>query len=240
MFIVVALILMNTTSGGQLIPSSQAMQSSSVPSNTSLSANALKVYIIYSFVGGPSPNAENEKIRLHLGMMLYPADVQEYGGDYTGVEFWRVKMDDIQRTAFTSANPKVGVVYTRHGFCGKVITDEYTKAQILEDAQLLYHEDLQLSQSHNQNVSEVDNPLSEIFNGTNIGLALGAGTIYQKDAPSDLKVVSWAPNLPSGKIESYAYDPEGGGEATIYIIENGIDGRNTVMAVDQPTSKYYC
>ena len=125
MFIIVALILMNTHSGGQLIPSSQAMQISSVPSNTSLSANALKVYVIYSFVGGPSPDAENEKIRLHLGMMLYPADVQEYGGDYTGVEFWRVKMNDIQRTALTSANPKVGVVYAKQGHCEEVIADEH-------------------------------------------------------------------------------------------------------------------
>ena len=115
-----------------------------------------------------------------------------------------------------------------------------TKAQIHEDTQLLYHEDLQLSQSPNQNASELDHSLSDNFNGTNFSFDLSATTIYQRDAPSDLKVVSWAPDLRSGKIESYAYDPEGGGEATIYIIENGIDGRNTVMAIDQLTSKYYC
>lgn len=57
-------------------------------------------------------------------MLLGPADVQEYGGDYTGVEFWRVKMNDMQRTAFKSANPLVGVIFTWKAFCGMAIADE--------------------------------------------------------------------------------------------------------------------
>lgn len=98
--IIVALNLLNT--------SSQAFEQLPAPSNTLLSTNALKVYVIYSFVEGLSAHSENEEIRLHLGMILAPADVQEYGGDYTGVEFWRVKMSDFQRTAFGSAIPRVG------------------------------------------------------------------------------------------------------------------------------------
>lgn len=41
-------------------------------------------------------------------MMLPSADLQEYGGVYTGVEFWRAKMNDVQYTAFISAIPTVG------------------------------------------------------------------------------------------------------------------------------------
>ena len=103
-----------------------------------------------------------------------------------------------------------------------------TKAQILENTQLLYHEDLSLSQDSNGTIS--DRYQTSVFsNVTDIGNNLGAETIYQMDAPSDLKVVSWAPNLPSRIPKSYAYDPEGGGEATIYLIENGIDGGNRVI-----------
>ena len=75
--------------------------------NVSASSNAFKEYVIYSFVEGDSANDQNEEIRAHLGMMLAPVNVQEYGGDYTGVEFWHVKMSDMQRASFSSVNPKV-------------------------------------------------------------------------------------------------------------------------------------
>ena len=103
------------------------------------------------------------------------------------------------------------------------------KTQVFEDTQLFYHEDLQISENHNQNVSHPDQFLSEITKGADLGLGLGAETVYQSDAPSDLKVVSWSPNVPLGKTKSYAYDPEGGGEAVVYIIENGIDSRKHVI-----------
>lgn len=103
------------------------------------------------------------------------------------------------------------------------------KAQIHENTQLLYHEDLQLSRNHDQNVSDPNQFLPELSNGTTVRPDLGAATIYQVDAPSDLKVVSWAPDVSFGRTRSYAYDPENGGEAIIYVIENGIDGRNSVI-----------
>ena len=106
--LLVALQLLSALSSGQLVvPSSQGSPTQSSPSNETLSSNALREYVIYSVVDGPSRDTDNERIRLHLGMILALADVQEYGGEYTGVEFWRVKMSDMQRTAFASANPKV-------------------------------------------------------------------------------------------------------------------------------------
>ena len=106
--LLVALQLLNALSSGQLVvPSAQETPEQSAPSNESFSSNALKDYVIYSVVDDPSRDHDNEMIRLHLGMILAPADVQEYGGEYTGVEFWRVKMSDMQRTAFATANPKV-------------------------------------------------------------------------------------------------------------------------------------
>ena len=111
--VIIALILLNTPSDGQLIPSSQVLQTQSLPSNTVLASNSLKEYVIYSVIEGPSQESDNERIRLHLGMILAPLDVQEYGGYYTGVEFWRVTMNDMQRTAFVSANPKVCSISTR-------------------------------------------------------------------------------------------------------------------------------
>ena len=106
--LLLALQLLNALSCGQLVvPSLQGSSEQSAPSNKSLSSNDIKEYVIYSVVDGPSPDADNERIRLHLGMILAPAYVQEYGGQYTGVEFWRVRMSDMQRTAFASANPKV-------------------------------------------------------------------------------------------------------------------------------------
>lgn len=124
-FIIITLILMNSTSNGQLIASSQVPQVSSVPFNTSLSTNALKDYVIYSVVAGPSPSSENEKIRSHLEMILAPALLQEYGGDYTGVEFWRAKMSDLQRAVFARACPRVRLMFTRGVFHKNVVADEH-------------------------------------------------------------------------------------------------------------------
>ena len=116
LFIVVVLILLNVPSNGQLIETSSASQESSVPSQSSLSTNALKYYVIYSVVEGPSPASENENIRSHLEMILAPAYLQEYGGDYTGVEFWCAKMSDLQRAILVRAFPRVRLPFTRGVF----------------------------------------------------------------------------------------------------------------------------
>ncbi len=107
------------------------------------------------------------------------------------------------------------------------------KVQIHDNVEFfLYHEDLRLLQNLTRSVSDPhpDWLPSNLSNGTNAEYRLGTGTIYQSDAPLDLKVVSWAPGVPSAKLRSYAYDPKSGGESTIYIIDNGIDGRNRVTA----------
>ena len=98
------LLLFSTSASGIIPP---GLDGSLSLYNASASSNALKEYVIYSFVEGTSANDQNEEIRAHLGMMLAPAHVQEYGGDYTGVEFWHVKMSDVQRVSFSSVNPKV-------------------------------------------------------------------------------------------------------------------------------------
>lgn len=103
--IVALVVLLNTFSSGQLVPSPHGSSNQKLPSNTS--SDAIKEYVIYSIVEGPSPDSDNERVRLHLGMILAPTVVQEYGGEYTGVEFWRVIMSDTQRAAFMSANPRV-------------------------------------------------------------------------------------------------------------------------------------
>lgn len=104
------------------------------------------------------------------------------------------------------------------------------KVQIYENAQLLYHGDAQLVQDQGQNVSKSDRSPFGLSNATSEGLGLGAGTIYQPDAPPDLKVVSWAPSVQFDKVKYYAYDPETSGESIIYVIENGIDGSNRVVS----------
>ena len=105
-----------------------------------------------------------------------------------------------------------------------------TKAQVHENAPFLYHEDFRQSENPNQNASEPVQPLwpSIIHNGASVDSGLGAETIYQSDAPSDLKVVSWAPGVPFDRTKAYAYDPGNGGDSIIYVIENGIDGHNRV------------
>ena len=98
------LLLFTISASGVVLP---GLDGSLSLYNTPASSNALKDYVIYSFVEGSSANDQNEEIRAHLGMMLAPVNVQEYGGDYTGVEFWHVKMSDMQRVSFSSVNPKV-------------------------------------------------------------------------------------------------------------------------------------
>ena len=104
----VAFLLLIKLSTCQLVPSSQNSTRQTTSSNETFPSNALKEYVIYSIVEGPSQDSDNERIRLHLEMLLAPVYVEEYGGDHTGVEFWHVKMNDLQRTAFVIANPKVG------------------------------------------------------------------------------------------------------------------------------------
>ena len=106
------------------------------------------------------------------------------------------------------------------------------KVQIYENTQFLYHEP-QFNEDYNQNGSNPDQSNSEVFNATNLELHVGDGIVYQPDAPSDLKVISQAPGVPLGKTKSYAYDPQNGAEAVIYMIENGIDGRKSVITQTQ-------
>lgn len=225
----VALQLLNALSNSQLVvPSLQGSPAQSSPSNESSSSNALKEYVIYSVVDGPSPDDDNEKVRLHLAMLLAPADVQEYGGGYTGVDFWHVKMSDMQRTAFASANPKVCPI----SLCGlRLLTNG--QPQIHENRQFLYHEDLiRWGQNLDQNVSHPEMSLYATRSEVSIDSdSSTARTVYQSDAPPDLKVVSWAPNVPFSKSKSYAYDPAGGGESSVYVIENGIVGFNRVNKI---------
>ena len=77
-------------------------------------------------------------------------------------------------------------------------------------------------------------------NGVNVDSDDSASrTVYQSDAPADLKVVSWASNVPFAKSKYYAYDPAGGGESSVYIIENGVVGFNRVnMSIDLHARAY--
>ena len=102
-----------------------------------------------------------------------------------------------------------------------------TKPQVHENRQILYRAGPRLPQTLDQDVSDPEGSLSAVHNKTDVNSGLSAGTIYQNDAPSDLKVVSWAPRVPFGKTKSYAYDP-GSGQSVIYLIENGVDGSNRV------------
>ena len=104
LLVLLTLHLFSTSASGVVLP---GLDGSLSLYNASASSNALKEYVIYSFVEGTSAHDKNEAIRAHLGMMLAPVNVQEYGGDYTGVEFWHVKMNDMQRASFSSVNPKV-------------------------------------------------------------------------------------------------------------------------------------
>ena len=103
------------------------------------------------------------------------------------------------------------------------------EVQIYENTQFLYHEGSGFEDDHNQNGSNAKQSDSEVLNISNPDLHVGDGIVYQSDAPSDLKVISWAPGVPLGKTKAYAYDPLNGGEAVIYMIENGIDGRDSVI-----------
>ena len=102
--------------------------------------------------------------------------------------------------------------------------------QIHENKQFLYHEDL-VGQTQNlsQNGSRPGMSPFALSNGVNLDSDISAArTVYQSDAPSDLKVVSWAPSVPFLKSKSYAYEPADGGQSSLYIIENGIVGSNRV------------
>ena len=55
------------------------------------------------------------------------------------------------------------------------------------------------------------------------------GTAYQKDPPKDLKVVSWPPGKQDQDLNYYAYERSGGKNVMLYVIEEGIDLRNSVI-----------
>ena len=104
------------------------------------------------------------------------------------------------------------------------------KPQVHQNWQFLYHEDLfGLPQNLSQNVSRPELSLGTPRDGINVETGISAArTVYQSDAPSDLKVVSWAPDVPFRRSKSYAYDPASGAESIVYVIENGIEGANRV------------
>ena len=116
---------------------------------------------------------------------------------------------------------------TYHGSFSPSLT--VIEVQIYENTQFLYHEGSQFEDDHIQNGSNPDQSSPEVLSFTNPALNERDGIVYQSDAPSDLKVISWAPGVPLGKTKAYAFDPRNGGKAVIYMIENGIDGRDSVI-----------
>lgn len=56
--------------------------------------------------------------------------------------------------------------------------------------------------------------------------------VYQDDAPTDLKVVSWAEgkDFDDNNLNYYAYDKTGGQDSVLYVLENGVDLNNNVSA----------
>ena len=108
------------------------------------------------------------------------------------------------------------------------------KAQIYENGQFFYHEDLGLEPPDSLNGSTPGDTFAGTSNSTIVDTHLGAQTIYQTDAPLDLKVVSWAPGSLFSTVKSYAYSTASGKETIIYVIENGVDGRNRVNANRKP------
>ena len=116
------------------------------------------------------------------------------------------------------------------------------KPQIHENRQFLYHEDLiGQPQNFSQNVSRPETSLLATRNGVNVDSNISAArTIYESDAPADLKVVSWASNVPFVKSKSYAYDPASGGEASVYVIENGIIGFHRVNMGVSRYARAFC
>ena len=57
--------------------------------------------------------------------------------------------------------------------------------------------------------------------------------VYQDDAPTDLKVVSWAEgrDFDDDSLKYYAYDKAGGQNSVLYVVENGVDLENEVSAL---------
>ncbi len=63
--------------------------------------------------------------------------------------------------------------------------------------------------------------------------ALLLGTVYQKDAPDDLKVVSWPKNEGIEDVDDldyYAHERNSGQHSAVYVVEEGIDPSNTVRS----------
>ena len=59
-------------------------------------------------------------------------------------------------------------------------------------------------------------------------LATANGVLRQRNAPLDLKVVSWAPDTLFGDLSSYCFEKVSGDDTYIYIIENGLNPKNSV------------
>ncbi len=63
--------------------------------------------------------------------------------------------------------------------------------------------------------------------------ALLSGTVYQKDAPDALKVVSWPKDQGIEDVDDldyYAYERNSGQHSAVYVVEEGIDPSNTVRS----------
>ena len=61
----------------------------------------------------------------------------------------------------------------------------------------------------------------------------GRHIAYQKDAPNDLKAVSWPPGKSAKDLNYYSYDTSGGQDVILYLVEEGINPRNPVSVPDR-------
>lgn len=77
--------------------------------NISTPANEVKEYIVYSSIGYPYSASENDKMGNSLVEILGTLKVRQCGTpeSFTGIEFWLVQMDNLERLEFLKDLPDV-------------------------------------------------------------------------------------------------------------------------------------
>lgn len=192
---------------------------------SNLTAPVPSQYVVY-----PNSPSEVQVLEHAINTLFHQEDARAYRSLDKGIEFWVILMTESQFRELTKRVPSAEVYINRKIAGPQDVDDLQDKITSPVDASMNYG---LMSGGINITIPELD------LTWTSAGSALNESDLAihneetdmdardfiqcQRDAPDDLKVVSWPiTRLLASNPRCYSYDDRGGQYVVLYVIENGI------------------
>lgn len=191
-------------------------------------ASNLTVPVPSQYVVYPNSPSEVQVLEHAINTLFHQEDARAYRSLDKRIEFWVILMTESQLRELTKRVPSAEVYINRKIAGPQDVDDLQDKISSPVDASMNYGLG---SGGINITIPELDSTwTSAALNESDPAIQDGETEVdardfiqCQRDAPIDLKVVSWPiTRMLASNLRCYSYDDRGGQYVVLYVIENGI------------------